>query len=238
MMLEHVFGVILFSNWYHCVLCSQLHSGANPAKCRRIQILQSFRGRSSQSGLTTRMVTTGLATRGSVNWHSVVATNWDLRCRHSTPAGTGPSTAGLLCMESHATTSFRCLATRVTPGATHSATTTEWFSPRTTETTTRGSTAATATTVQCSTAGDSGTMHAAIVESTVSVWITSNGTHRRLELWICVHLACGSRARSLHWLCINIDFWMKRFLVASLLYNILRAFHTCNSAPVSKIECG
>jgi len=154
------------------------------------------RGRSLKSGLTTPLATTGLETTCSVDWHSVVATNWDLSCRHvTTPAGTGPNTAGSLFSESHATTRFRCLATRVTPATMHLVGTTEWCSPRTTEITTGGPAAATTTTVQCTPAGDSGTSGATSAASTLSVVVemTSNGTKH-----CCVHLACGSRARSLH----------------------------------------
>ena len=104
------------------------------------------------------------------------------------------STAVSLFLESHATTRFTCLATRATPATMHLATTTEWCSPRTTETTTCGPAAATMATVQCTTAEDSGTRDAAIATSTLSVVVemTSNGTQH-----CCVHLACGSRARSI-----------------------------------------
>ena len=157
-------------------------------------------GRSLKSGLTTREATTGLETTDSVNWHSAVLTSWDLSCSYVTTAGTGPNTAGSLLLESQATTRFTCLATRVTPATMHLATTTEWCSPRTTETTTRGPTADTTKTAQCTTAEDSGTRRAAIATSTLSVVVemTSDGTHRGLEVCYCVHLACGSRARSLH----------------------------------------
>jgi len=45
------------------------------------------RGRSLKSGLVPRMATTGLATTGSVDWHTAVATNWDLSCSYVTSAG-------------------------------------------------------------------------------------------------------------------------------------------------------
>jgi len=161
------------------------------------------RERSLKSGSTTREATTGLVTTCSVNSHWARITSRDLSCINVKAPGIGPNTATSLFLESHATTSFRCLATRAMP-VMHLTTATEWCSPRTTETTTCGPAAGTTTTVQCATAEDSGTRTADIAASTLSVVVemASDGTPN-----CCVHLACGSRARSLHmtahrrWVC-------------------------------------
>jgi len=115
-------------------------------------------------------------------------------------AGTTPSTARSLYTTSHATTSFAYLRTWTAMLAMLSLTTTGWCSPLMTATTTRGSIATTTTTAQWTTAVDSGTKDAAIVMSTLSVDVEMalDGTRKSMEVCCCRHLACGSRARSLH----------------------------------------
>ena len=131
-----------------------------------------------------RMEIIGLETTDSVNWHSAVDTSWDLSCSIATSAGTGPNTAGLLFLESRATTRFTCLAIQVTPATMHFAIATEWCSTRTTEKTILTRTA------QLTTVEDSGTSHAFTAESTQVVQGRSDSPHRQLEICICMWLTC------------------------------------------------
>jgi len=161
----------------------------------------TVRGMSLKSGSTTQEATTGSVTSCSVSWRWAAATSWDLTCRQvPISAGTTPSTARSLYTASHATTSFAYLRTWTAMLAMLSLTTTGWCSPLMTATTTRGSIATTTATAQWTTAVDSGTKDAAIVMSTLSVDVEMalDGIRKSMEVCCCRHLACGSRARSLH----------------------------------------
>ena len=148
----------------------------------------TVRGRSLKSDSTTREATTGLATNDYISWQL----RFDLQTRGNFSWHYAEYSSFAVFSEK-TTTEWRLLGTRVTQEM-HFRATTGWCLPHLTVTTTRR-----AVTVQCTMPVDSGTGPAQPWASTLCATrvMTSDGV--QVNISCCRHLACGWRARSLHW---------------------------------------